>query len=85
MKRILALAAAALLCIGAQAATGHHGAHAGAPSAKAAQAHKATQAHTKAAQAHKAGRKGGKQAVAHKRGAPRHAAKAQRKSGHKHA
>ena len=78
MKRIIALAAAALLCVGAQAATGHHGAKAGASSAKVAQAHKA--------QAHKAqALKGGKKATAHKRGASKLAAKAQRKSGHKHA
>ncbi len=75
MKRIIALAAAVLLSVGAQAATGHHAAKAGGASAK-----------SKVAQTHKASaHKGAKKAVAHKQGAQKHAAKGQRKAVHKHA
>lgn len=85
MKRIVALAAAVLLSVGAQAATGHHVAKA----RSKGQAH-AVSAHA-GAKAAKAGKPvlakaAGKKAQAHKRGVQKHAAlKSARKAGRKHA
>jgi hypothetical protein len=80
MKKIVALAAAVLLSVGAQATTGHH-----APKAKTVSAHAGAKT---AAKAHKPtlAKAAGKKAQAHKHGAQKHAAlKAPRKAGHKHA